>query len=80
MEIIIKPKSTGRLDSAHLSPGQRDGLRQHEVTTRDFDRMDETSQREWVEELHMDSYAAMRNYHKKDWSGKVGYNDKKKKF
>jgi len=65
MDFIIKPSKFGKLDSAHLSKGERDGLKQHEVTPEMFDKMDEVSQREWVEELDMDSYREMRNFHKK---------------
>lgn len=69
MQFIVKPSRNGKIDSAHLTPGQRDGLRQHEITGQKFDAMDDRRKQMWLQEMEEDRYSAMRNYHKKNNDG-----------
>lgn len=71
MHIIIKrgKKENEKVDFNHLTPGERDALKQHEITREKFDGMNKEQKVMWMKELQEDRYHKMRNYHKKDNSG-----------
>jgi len=57
-------KSKQGTSYTHLSRGQKDGLRQHGLSEREFDNLSEEEKQEWIEELDIDSYETMRKFDK----------------
>lgn len=60
-----------RLDSAHLSKGGREYLKEQNLSLKEFDRLNQRGKQEWMNEMKNPKQDHMRNWEKKqarDWA------------